>query len=187
MVSSHVGPKFQAGILLFTWSTQHPLDRPAKVFLVELGQSCAPTHLVLAAPPCTSPLPRAHLPLFSWPLHCFTPFSSGYKSSILTLHMSLAEVSPSLSALPLPQDDQASSLQYCKNCRMWKILLFAARCCQPLVSSAVFIRDPPVLPQPPHFFIDEATSSDLKPFLKCVRLGMTPPAFPTAQRHSKDI
>lgn len=152
MVSSHVGPKFQAGILLFTWSTQHPLDRPAKVFLVELGQSCAPTHLVLAAPLCTSPLPRAHLPLFSWPLHCFTPFSSGYKSSILTLHMSLAEVSPSLSALPLPQDDQASSLQYCKNCRMWKILLFAARCCQPLVSSAVFIRDPPVLPQPPHFF-----------------------------------
>lgn len=115
------------------------------------------------------------------------PFSSGHNSSILTPHMSLAEVSPSLSALHLPQDDQASSLQYYKNCRIWKILLFAAGCCQPLVSSTVFIRDPPVLPQPLHFFIDEETSPGFEALPKCVRLGMTPPAFPTAQRHSKDI
>lgn len=158
------------------------------MFLVDLGQSCAPTHLVFAAPLSSCPRSRAHPPLFSCTFHCFThsvglqPFCSGHNSSILTLHMSPAEVSPSLSALLLPQDDQASSLQCYKNCKIWKILLFAARCCQPVV-----IRDPPVLPQPLHLFIDGATSSRFEALPKCVRLGMTPPASPTAQRHSKDI
>lgn len=39
MVSSHIILNSKAGILLFTWSTQHPLNRPAKVFLVDLDRA----------------------------------------------------------------------------------------------------------------------------------------------------
>lgn len=61
---------------------------------------------------------------------------------------------------------------------MWKILLLStARCCQPLVSSSVGIRDPPLLPQCLCFFGDEVRSPGFEAIPQCVRLGMILPSF----------
>lgn len=87
MVSARVSPNSQEGILLFTWSTQHPLNRPAKVFLVDLGQSCASSQLVLLSP--AVPFPE-HIFFLSSP----PPFTAS---------------PPSWACSPSPQDTTAAS------------------------------------------------------------------------------
>lgn len=71
--------------------------------------------------------------------------------------------------------------------RMWTILLSTARGYRPLISSSVVIRDHPLLPQHLYFFGNEVRSPRFEAVPLCVRLGMTPPSFLMAQRHSKGI
>lgn len=188
MASAHGSPDSQAGMLLFRQCTKTSVQPPNRSDLLKCFLST--WDAAVLQPICCLLL-----------LSLAVPFKST-SSSCLLLHPSLLpslygpaallgtqQQHPHLAYIPCRGVSPPSEPFLCRRMTkhllcsiirtagMWRILLPTARCCQPLVSSSVIIRDPPLLPQHLYFFGDEARSPTFEAVPQCVRLGMTPPSF----------